>query len=154
MAQGTLGAQHELSNAFFHQRTVGVGEGMQHVPSGARKGPVVAGLLLAFESTPGFSWSKSGVDRHNRLLFSEENPVAVFFGQVPPGTVYIVAKSRKDVALVLSRPSDRPGCNCALANRARVIRHHRAFGYLIDSTQPMATGAGAFWSVRGKRLRV
>ncbi len=89
---------------------------MQHVVARAGEGAHVAGLHLAAQGRPGFLGVEAGIDRHGRRFVGEENPVADFFGQLPPGLVHVMAERDEDVAQVLSVPGRRPGRDGALAD--------------------------------------
>src|SRR5580693_5297267 len=127
MAERALGAEHVLRHAPFHERALGFGKGMEHITPSAGKRPLITGLLFALESASHLVWSEAGVDRDDRLLIGEENPVPVFPGQLAPGTVDVITKRSQNVALILSLPGGRPRGDGALANGEGVIGHHRAF---------------------------
>jgi hypothetical protein len=153
-AQRTLRADHVAGHALFHRRALGGGEGLQHILARAGEGALVAGRFLALERLPDFGGREAGVHRRGRLLVGEEDPLAVFFRQVAPRRVDVVAERDEDVAQVLAVPGGRPGRHRALADGEAVVRHHRRFGHLVDPAQAMAFRAGAFRRVGRKRFGV
>src|ERR1700685_2075035 len=106
---------------------------------GARECSLIAGLLLALERAPRCFRRKPGVNRHDGLLVSEEDPIASFPGQVAPGAIYVVAKTYQDVALILPSPCGRPCGDGTLTDGTGVIRYHRSLGHFIHATKAMAS---------------
>ncbi|MNI08978.1 hypothetical protein D3C73_620310 [compost metagenome] len=106
--QRARAADHELRDAFLHQRALRLAEGVQDVASGAAECALVTRFHLALERDSGFLGSKPGIHRNRRGFLGEENPVALFFGQVSPGLVDVDAHGHQDVAQVLALPRQRP----------------------------------------------
>ena len=154
MAERAFGAHHVLRHAPLHQRALRIGEGVQHVALGARERSLIGGLFLAFERAPNLLLRISRIDRNGRLLVGEEQPVAVLLGQIPPGTIDVEAERGRDVAQVLAMPGGRPGGDGTLADRQRVVRHHRLLGDLIDPAEAMASGTGPLRGIGRERLGI
>ena len=147
-------ALHELRHALFHQRTLGVGEGMQDITPCAHERALVARLQLAFQRIAGLFRSKARIHRCSRCFFGEQDPVALLFRQVAPRNVYVITQGHQDVALVLALPRQRPGRHRALADGQRGVGHHQRFGHFIHTPQAMTLGAGALWQVGRKVLGI
>ena len=137
---------------FLVNALCGVRESVQDVSLDAGERAHVAGLLLALESAARFCGSEAGVDRDGGLLVGEENPVAIFLGKVAPGTIDVVAERDQDVALVLSAPGGGPRGDGAFTDGQRIVRHHGAFGDVVDAAETMALRAGAFRRVGRERF--
>ncbi len=88
------------------------------------------------------------------MLVGIQDPVASFLRQFSPWTIDVVTERSQHVAQVAAMPGGRPGCNRALTNAFGIIRHHRAFGYLVDPTEPMASGTGSRRRIGRKRLGI
>src|SRR5271156_1969607 len=150
MTQRTLSAEHVLRDSLLHQRALGGGECVQHMPFRAGKGALVAGLHLAPECLARLFWGEPGVNRYDRLLIGEENPVTILFRQVAPWAVDVIAERGQYVALVLALPRCRPRRDGSLANGKRIIRHHGALRHFIDPAESIALRTRSLRRVSGK----
>ena len=126
-----------LRHALFHQRALRVREGVQHVAARAGERALIARFVLALERGARLLRREAGVDGHGRLFVGEENPVAIFFRQIAPRRVDVVAERHENVAQILSVPRGRPRGDRALANGQRVVGHHRFLGDLVHAAQSM-----------------
>ena len=147
-------ALHEPGYALSHQRALGIGEGVQHIPPGAGEGAHVARLHLAFERGAGFGRRETGVHRHRWCFLGEQNPVAILFRQVLPRPVNVVAHADQDVAQVLALPGGWPGSNRPLTDAQGGVGHHERLGHLVHMTQAVAGRARPLRRVRRKILGV
>jgi hypothetical protein len=153
-ALGTLGAHQEPRHPLLHERALGLGERLEHVPPGARERAHVARLFLALERAPRLRRGVAGVDRNRRRLLGIEDPVAVLPGQLAPRAVHVVAQRHQDVAQVLPMPRRWPRGDRPLADRARIVGDHAALGHVVDPAQPVAAGTRPLGRVGRERLRV
>ena len=87
MAQRALAAQHVLQHTLLHQRALGVGERVQHVRRALVERALVARLVLALQCAARLLRREAGVDRHDRLLVGEEDPVAILLRKLTPGPI-------------------------------------------------------------------
>lgn len=147
-------ALHEPGYALSHQRALGIGKGVQHIPPGAGEGAHVARLHLAFERGAGFGRRETGVHRHRWCFLGEQNPVAILFWQVLPRPVNVVAHADQDVAQVLALPGGWPGSNRPLTDAQGGVGHHVRLGHLVHMTQAVAGRARPLRRVRRKILGV
>ncbi|MNG91639.1 hypothetical protein D3C79_505530 [compost metagenome] len=148
---GRAGAgAHEGRDAFAHQRALRMGEGVQHVASGAAEGALVTGFELALERLAGLRRRHSRVHRHGRGFFSEQNPVALFLGQLAPGDVDVIAQGHEDVAQVLPLPGHGPGGHRPFADGQRRVGHHRRLADIEHPAQAMTLRAGALRGIGRK----
>ncbi len=154
VAERTIAAEHELRDAPFAQRALGVRKGVQHVPPRARERAHVAGLHFRLERAAHLRRVETGVHRHGGLLLGEENPVAVLLRQLAPRAVHVVAERHEDFALVLPAPGGRPRRDGALADGQGWVGHHGGFGDLVHPAQAVALRASALGGVRRERFRV
>jgi hypothetical protein len=152
--RGAVAAEEVLRHPIADQRALRGGEGVQHITPRARERALVIGSLLAREGAPHLSRIVPRIDRDDRLLVGEEEPVAILLGEFPPRAIDIVAERLQDVAQVLTLPGGRPGGNGPFANGQGVVQYHRAFRHLVYPAQPVTGGTGPFRGVRRKRLRV
>src|SRR3954451_23891970 len=125
---------------------------MQQIPAHAGESSLIAWLLFSLEGPACFFGSESGINRNGRLLFSEQNPVAILPGKFTPRSIHIVAKSDQDVTLVLPAPGWRPGCDRAFANGQRIVGGHRLFGGIINAPNTVTVRTSAFRAVGRERL--
>ncbi len=154
MAGRAVLGDHELRDAALHHRTLGLGVGLHHVALRAGERALIARLLLAAQGPFDFGRIVAGIDRNGRLLFGEQDPVAVLFRELAPGLVHIVTQRRQDVPEVLSLPGAGPGRDGALADRPGVVGHHGFFGHVEHPADPMAGRAGALRRVWREQFRI
>src|SRR3984885_7416135 len=143
MTERAFGTYHVARYPLLDRRAFSGGKGVQHISPGAGEIAAVTGLLLASDRLSRLVRVIPDVNRDHRLLVGIQDPVAGFFLQFAPRTIDVVAERDQHVAQVAAMPGGRPGGNRALANTFGIIRHHRAFGHLVDPTEPMASGTGS-----------
>ena len=143
-------ADHEPGDALFHQRAVRRGKGLQHVFAHADEGALIAGCGLAAQCGLGLCRCEAGVDRHRRLLFGGQDPVAVLARQIAPRFVDVDAQRDQDVAQVLPVPGRWPGRDGPFADAQRIVGHQRAVIHFVDPAQAVADRAGALRCVGRK----
>ncbi|KWV82673.1 hypothetical protein PFLL34_00251 [Pseudomonas fluorescens] len=145
---------HELRYTLFHQRALGVGEGVQDIAPSAAEGALVTGLQLAFQRLAGLLRGEAGVHRYGGGFFGEQDPVALLFRQLAPRDVHVITQGHEDVAQVLALPRQRPGRHCTLADGQGRIGHHQRFGHFIHAAQAVALRARALGQVRREVLGI
>ena len=134
-------AGHEARHAPFHQRALRRRERVQDVAARAGESAHVRGLGLAAKRGARLGRREPGIDRHRRLLFGEQDPVARLLRQSAPRHVDVDSHRDEDVAQVLPMPRRRPRSDRALADRQRVVGHHQSLGDLVDAAEAMAVRA-------------
>ena len=141
MAAGAQLALHKTGHALSHQRALGVGEGVQHIPPGTGEGAHVARLQLALERGAGLGRREARIHRHRRRFLGEQDPVAVLLRQVLPRPVDVVSHANQDVAQVLALPGRWPRGDRTLADGQRGIGDHDRLGHLVHVAQAVTGGA-------------
>ena len=111
-------AHQERGHPPLHERALGLGERLQHVPPGAGERPQVVVRLLPLLGPLHLFQALVRVDRHLRLLVGKQQPVPVLLRQVPPRDVDVDAEGGDDVAEVLPLPRPRPGGDRPLPDRS------------------------------------
>ena len=154
MTRAAIGRDHELSHALLHHGAMGVGKGGEDMALGARKRTHVAGFQLLLECPASLCRRESGIDGNLRLVFSEQDPVAVFLRKLAPWLVHVEAHRNQDVALVLPTPRRGPRRNCALPDGERGVRNHRLFCDGVHPAKAMAFGARSLGGIRGERFSI
>ena len=154
MAARTVARHHELHHPLFHQRALRVGIGVHEVAPGAREIAHVVRRFFAGHGPKGLCGRASRIDRNDRLLIGEEDPVALFLRQVAPGFVHLIAERHEDVAQILSPPGGRPGSDGPFADGEGIVGHHGVLGDLVKAPLAVALGTGPFGGVRRERLGV
>src|SRR4051794_10452915 len=124
MARAAIGRNHELSYALLHHGAVGVGKRGEDMAFGAGKRTHVARFQLLFERPASLCWREAGIDGNLRLVFSEQDPVAVLLWKLAPWLVHVEAHGHQDVALVLPTPRRGPRGDGALPDGDRGVGHH------------------------------
>lgn len=147
VAGRAFGAQHELRDALLHHRAGRIGERLHDVASSAGERALVARLFLPPQRSSDFPGVVACIDRHRGLLIREQDPVSRLPGKLAPGRVDVVAERRQDIPQVLAMPRRRPGRDGALADGEGIVRHHRAFGHVIDAAETVTFRAGAFCGI-------
>ncbi len=84
VAERAFGADQVALDPLLDRRALGGGEGLEQVLARAGEGALIARRLFAFQRAPGLRRGEAGVDGHGRVLFGEEDPVAVLPRQVAP----------------------------------------------------------------------
>ena len=152
MTERALAAHHVLRHALLDQRALGRGERVKHIPLGARESAVVVGGLTPLDRPLDLITVIARIDRNDRLLVGEQQPVAILLRKVAPGPVDVETQSRHDVAQVLALPRQWPGGDGPLANGERVVGHHRALCDFVHASEPVTGGTCALRRVRRERL--
>ncbi len=115
-------------------RAPGVREGLHHIPAGAH----VRALVRPLDAVG----VPDRVHGDHRLLVREQDPLALFGGQLPPRPVHVVPERVEDVPQVLALPGARPGGDRALADRQRGVGDQRLLGRTVHLPEPVALRAG------------
>src|SRR5205085_5708776 len=102
MAQRTLGAHHVTRYALLDRRALRGRKRREHEALRAGEIPEIARLLFPLERAARLGRRIARVDRDHGLFFREENPVAILFWKIPPGSIDVVAQRDEHVAQVLA----------------------------------------------------
>jgi hypothetical protein len=121
---------------------------------GAGERALVAGLFLSLQCPPDFRRRTACIDRNGRLLFGEQDPVAILFQELAPRPIDVVSERDQDISQVLASPGSRPSGNRTLAYCQAIVRHHGLFGHLVDPPDSVAFWASTFDRVRRERFSV
>ncbi len=154
MTERAFGTYHVTRYPLLDRRAFSGGKGVQYISPGAGEIAAVTGLLLASDRPSRLVRVIPDVNWDHRMLVGKQDPIAGFFRQFAPRTIDVVAERNQHVAQVAAMPGGRPSGNRALANAFGSVRHHRAFGHLVDPTEPMASGTGSGRRIGRKSLGI
>lgn len=126
---------HEALDPLTQRLALGVGEGVQHIATGAH--------VLALVGPLDAAGLANRMDGDHRLFVGEQDPVAVGPRKLAPRPVDVVPEGGEDVAEVLALPGARPGGHGALADGARGVGDQGLLGDAVHGAQAVALRAGA-----------
>ncbi len=153
-AERTIAGQHVLQDPLTHLGAFGIGERVFEVAPGAAEGALVTRLHPALSRLLRLFRREAGPDRNARLLFGEQDPVALRLGQVLPRDIDVIAQGHEDIAQVLPAPGHRPGGDSTLTDGQARVRHHAVFGHGVDPAHTVALRTGALWRIGRKVLGI
>ena len=152
LADRAGGNSEELSDPPLHPSALRVRKRVEHVFPGTDEGSRIGRFGTCCDRFACLGQGQPGVDGKVRGLLGVEDPVAVLSRQVLPRHVDVVAEGDEHIAQLVAVPGLRPGVDRAFPDRQRRVRDHLLLGHLVDATDSVTFGAGAFDGVRREVL--